>query len=75
MHACDLEERIGNAWVSLSDRLVSPKLVKSTGMKVPVSSLEDQWRSYEQSSREKDVIRAQKIKQALQSRYNTRPAK
>ncbi len=61
----DLKERIGNKWVSCSARLKSPKIVKFNGMKVPVSSLPEQLRSYSKLGRKKDVIRVKKIKEAI----------
>jgi hypothetical protein len=66
----DLEERVGSDWVSMSCRLVSPKWVKIDGMKVPVSPLDEQLRSYMLSSREKDRFHSQKIREALRARMS-----
>lgn len=65
----DLEERIGSIWVSLSDRLVSPKLVQIDSIDIPVSSLEAQLKSYRLSKRKQDKIRSQKIQESLKNRY------
>jgi predicted nucleotidyltransferase len=61
----DLKEKTGNKWVSFSARLKSPKTVKFEGMKIPVSSLQEQLRSYSKLGRKKDIIRVKKIKEAL----------
>jgi len=68
----DLEEKIGGKWVSLSGRLVSPKLVKIDRIEMPVSSLEEQLRSYRLSSRKQDRIRSQKIQEALENRCHSK---
>ena len=68
----DLEERIGSMWVSLSDRLVSPKLVQIDRIDVPVSSLEAQLESYRLSNRKQDKIRSQKIQESLKNRCRSK---
>lgn len=64
----DLEEKTGCKWISLSGRLASPNFLSINMMKVPVSSLEEQLKSYELSSRKKDKIRSQKIRETLKNR-------
>jgi predicted nucleotidyltransferase len=61
----DLKEKAGNKWVSFFARLKSPKIVNLEGMKISVSSLQEQLRSYSKLGRKKDVIRVKKIKEAL----------
>jgi len=61
----DLEQNIGGKWVSLMNRLDNLTYIYVSGIKVPVSSLEDQLLSYEKSSRKKDIIRAKKIREVL----------
>lgn len=61
----DLKDRIGNRWVSFSARLKHPEFVKIKGVKVPVSSLQEQLKSYSKLGRKKDLIRVNKIKETL----------
>jgi len=63
----DLEEKTGDKWTSLSGRLVSPKSIKIDRMKVPVSSLEEQLKSYRLSGRRQDKIRLPKIQKAVRA--------
>lgn len=62
----DLKEKVGNKWVSFSARLKSPKIVKLEGIKVPVSSLEEQLKSYSRLRRKKDFVRIKQIKKVLE---------
>ena len=59
----DYRERQGTKWVSLSKRLANPKTIEVDGMRIPVSSLEDQLVSYRRLKRPKD---AEKIRKILQ---------
>lgn len=61
----NLKEKWGREWKSLHKRLISPKIIEFEGMKLPVSSLEEQLKSYSRLGRKKDSIRVQKIKEAL----------
>ncbi len=62
----NLREKHGSQWVSLSTRLKSVKLIEMNGMEIPVSSLHEQKRAYEELGRKKDAIRVRKIKEALE---------
>jgi hypothetical protein len=57
----DYEEKQGNKWVSLSKRLVNPRIIKVDGMRIPVSPLEDQLISYRTSKRPKDAAKMGEI--------------
>jgi hypothetical protein len=57
----DYKEKQGNKWVSLSKRLVNPRIIEVDGMRIPVSPLEDQLISYERSTRPKDAEKVDKI--------------
>jgi hypothetical protein len=59
----DYRERQGTKWVSLSKRLANPKTIEVDGIRIPVSSLEDQLVSYRRLKRPKD---AEKIRKILQ---------
>jgi predicted nucleotidyltransferase len=59
----DYRERQGTKWVSLSNRLANPKTIEVDGIRIPVSSLEDQLVSYRRLKRPKD---AEKIRKILQ---------
>jgi ubiquinone/menaquinone biosynthesis C-methylase UbiE len=61
----NLKEKWGREWVSLHKRLISPKIVEFEGMKLPVSNLKEQLKSYSKLGRKKDKIRIKKIKKAL----------
>jgi hypothetical protein len=57
----DYKEKQGNKWVSLSKRLVNPRIIEVDGMRIPVSPLEDQLISYGRSTRPKDAEKVGKI--------------
>lgn len=59
----DYRERQGNKWVSLSKRLANPKTIEVDGIRIPVSSLEDQLVSYRRLKRPKDAEKVRKISQ------------
>jgi hypothetical protein len=59
----DYRERQGTKWVSLSRRLANPKIIEVDGMRLPVSSLEDQLVSYRRLKRPKDAEKVRKISQ------------
>ncbi len=61
----ELEQKINDKWVSLMNRLINPVIISISGARIPVSPLENQLASYEKSNREKDIIRAEKIREAL----------
>jgi len=63
----NLKERLKGKWVSLSHRLKTHKIIEIGKMKVPVSNLKDQLKFYSKSSRRKDKIKAQKIKEVLKN--------
>jgi hypothetical protein len=63
----DLKEKRGDKWVSFSARLESPKIIKIGGMKIPVSPLKEELKFYQKLNRKKDLIRVQKIKEALKN--------
>jgi hypothetical protein len=66
----NLKEKIGDRWTSFSSRLINPRIIEIDEMKVPVSSLEDQLKSYQKTGgREKDFAKIQKIKEALKKKY------
>jgi hypothetical protein len=64
----NLKEKRGKRWVSFSKRLKSPDFVKIGEIKLPVSPLIDQLRSYEKSGRKKDLIKAKKIREVLKNK-------
>jgi hypothetical protein len=64
----NLKEKRGKRWVSFSKRLKSPDFVKIGEIKLPVSPLIDQLRSYEKSGRKKDLIKAKKIREVLRNK-------
>ena len=68
----DLEEKLEGKWFSLAKRLESPKFIDVNGVKVPVSSLEDQLWFYERSDRPKDIQRAQKIREAMKRKLSSK---
>ena len=61
----NLKEKLGRKWIYLHKRLKSPKIVKIEGMKIPVSPLEEQLKSYSRLGRKKDAFRVKQIKKAL----------
>ncbi len=62
----DLKERVGLEWRDLSHRLSAPKITKVEEVKLPISPLEDQLRSYRALRRRKDLSKIQKIAKALE---------
>jgi hypothetical protein len=63
----NLKEKIGERWASFSGRLINPRIIEIGRMKIPVSPLKEQLKSYSQLGRKKDSIRVQKIKEALKN--------
>jgi hypothetical protein len=61
----NLKEKRGKKWISLLKRIKSPDFVKIGEIKLPVSPLIDQLRSYEKSGRKKDLIKAKKIREVF----------
>jgi len=61
----NLKEKKNNKWISLAKRLTSSKIIKIEKMQIPVSSLSEQFKSYERLGRKKDFIRVKKIKEIL----------
>jgi hypothetical protein len=59
----DYKEKQGIRWVSFSKRLENPKVIEVDGIKIPVSSMKDQLRSYRRSKRPQDVEKVKKILQ------------
>jgi hypothetical protein len=68
----NLKEKRGKKWISFSKRLKSPNFVKIGEIKLLVSPLIDQLRSYEKSGRKKDLIKAKKIREALKMKLLTK---
>jgi len=66
----NLKEKLGRKWNYLYKRLKSPRIINFEGMKLPVSPLEDQLKSYSRLGRKKDLIRVQKIKTAIAEKLN-----
>jgi predicted nucleotidyltransferase len=66
----NLKEKIGNKWTSFSGRLINPRIIAIQGMGIPVSPLKEQLKSYQKLNRKKDLIRVQKIKDALKNHSN-----
>jgi len=65
----NLKEKLGRKWIYLYKRLISPKIVEFGGMRLPVSSLKEQLKSYSRLRRKKDLVRVQKIKEALSIKF------
>jgi hypothetical protein len=63
----NLKEKIGERWASFSGRLINPRIIEIGRMKIPVSPLKEQLKSYQKLNRKKDLIRVQKIKEALKN--------
>ena len=61
----DLQAWEGDSWHDLSSRLENPVLVRMEGIVVPVSSLEDELKSYRSSGRVKDLGKAAAIERVL----------
>jgi len=64
----DLREFVEGEWRSLSHRLSTPRIIEVEGIRLPVSQLEDQLRSYQALGRRKDSSKIQRIKEALARR-------
>lgn len=62
----NLKSKYGKKWVSQLNRIKSPIFVNFKGLKIPVSSLRDQFNAYEKLGRKKDYLRVRKIKEFLQ---------
>jgi hypothetical protein len=63
----DYKEKQGSRWVNFSKRLENPKIIEVDGIKIHVSSMKDQLRSYRRSKRPQDV---EKVKKILQFKGN-----
>lgn len=50
----NLKEKVDKKWIPLSKRLVSPKVIEVEGVRIPVSPLFEQLKSYERVGRKKD---------------------
>jgi SAM-dependent methyltransferase len=61
----NLKEKLGRKWIYLHKGLKSPKIIEFQGMRLPVSPLKEQLKSYSRLGRKKDFIRVKKIKKAL----------
>ena len=61
----DFEERVGEEWIPLSERLSSPIMIPLGSMEIPVSSLQDQLVSYQRLGRKEDRVKIDAIKRAL----------
>jgi len=64
----DLKEFVEGEWRSLSHRLSTSRIIEVEGIKLPVSQLEDQLRSYQALGRRKDSSKIQRIKEVLARR-------
>jgi len=63
-----LKEFVKGEWRSLSHRLSTPRIIEMEGIRLPVSQLEDQLRSYQVLGRRKDSSKVRKIEEALARR-------
>ena len=63
-----LKEFVKGEWRSLSHRLSTPRIIEVEGIRLPVSQLEDQLRSYQVLGRRKDSSKVRKIEEALARR-------
>lgn len=61
----DYKENRRGEWVSFSERLKKKSYVSLENIIIPVSALKEQLASYELSKREKDALKAGKIRKAL----------
>ena len=64
----DLKELVEGEWRSLSQRLSTSRIIEIEGIKLPVSPLEDQLRSYQALGRRKNSSKIRKIREALAKR-------
>ncbi|MCC7574853.1 hypothetical protein KO361_04645 [Candidatus Woesearchaeota archaeon] len=64
----DLKEKIDGEWTSLKDRLKRTEYVEVDSFKVPVSPLSEQLVSYEKLGREKDKVKVELIREALNNK-------
>lgn len=62
----DYEEKNKGQWQGFNSRLISPVVIKFEGMALPVSELREQFKSYEQSGREKDAAKIKAIRDTLE---------
>jgi len=63
-----LKEFVKGEWRSLSQRLSTSRIIEIEGIRLPVSQLEDQLRSYQVLGRRKDSSKVRKIEEALARR-------
>ena len=61
----DLKELVEGEWRSLSQRLSTSRIIEVEGIKLPVSPLEDQLKSYQALRRKKNSSKIQRIREAL----------
>ena len=61
----DLKELVKGEWRSLSWRLSTSRIIEVEGIKLPVSPLEDQLKSYQALRRKKNSSKIQRIREAL----------
>jgi len=61
----DLKELVKGEWRSLSQRLSTSRIIEVEGIKLPVSPLEDQLKSYQALRRKKNSSKIQRIREAL----------
>ena len=61
----DLKELVKGEWRSLSWRLSTSRIIEVEGIKLPVSPLEDQLKSYQGLRRKKNSSKIQRIREAL----------
>jgi len=59
----NLREKIGDRWISFSSRLTYSRIIETNGMKIPVSPLQEQLKSYEKKEEEKKIwLKFKKLK-------------
>jgi hypothetical protein len=63
----DMKEKLRGKWVSTSEWLKSPQIIKIGKVKLPVSNLSDELRDYKELGRKKDSIKIRKIEEVLKS--------
>ncbi len=61
----ELEAKVEGKWISLSNRLKRFAIAKVYNVRIPITRLEDHLESYSKSKREKDKVKADKIKKRI----------
>ena len=61
-----IKSKVTEEWICASSLLVDPDIIEIKGVKVPVSPLRESLKMYVQMGRKKDLIKIQKIKDAIE---------